>query len=105
MKILIIIWIHFIADFVLQPDKIALNKSKSNKWLLFHSLVYCLPLTLLGFEYAIINGIFHFCVDYITSRGTSKLWISNQRHLFFTLIGLDQAIHMTCLIVTFSLMV
>lgn len=98
--ILILIWIHFVADFVLQNDKMALNKSKSNKWLGLHALVYGIPLLFFGWKFALFNGIAHFAVDYITSRGTSRLWIANQRHWFFILIGLDQAIHMTILLIS-----
>jgi Na+/proline symporter len=102
---LIIIWIHFIADFVFQTDKMALNKSKSNKWLGIHSLIYCIPFIFFGWQYAVVNGIIHFVIDYMTARGTSKLWNANKRHWFFVLIGLDQAIHITILIITFKLFV
>jgi len=103
--VLIVVWLHFLADFVLQNDKMALNKSKSNMWLGLHAFIYMLPFLLFGWKFALINGVLHFIVDYMTSRGTSKLWAAEERHWFFTLIGFDQAVHLTCLFVTLNYMV
>jgi len=101
--ILLIIWIHFIADFILQNDKMAINKSSNNKWLFIHSFVYSIPFLIVGFSlnYVLFNGIFHFIVDWFTSRGTTKLWKENKRHWFFVLIGFDQMLHLTILIVSY----
>ena len=106
--ILAIVWAHWFADFILQNDTMAINKSSSNKWLGIHCSVYLWPIFLLGIIFggangilwAAINAIAHFVVDYFTSRGTSSLWKKNERHWFFVLIGFDQAIHMTILLVT-----
>ena len=38
--ILSLVWLHFFADFVLQTDKIALNKSNDNEILLQHVAIY-----------------------------------------------------------------
>jgi hypothetical protein len=99
---LILIWIHFIADFVLQNDKMALNKSKSNLWLGIHSIVYILPFFWCGWIFMVINGLSHFIIDYVTSRGTTKLFIAGKRHWFFVLIGFDQALHLSILILTYK---
>jgi membrane-bound metal-dependent hydrolase YbcI (DUF457 family) len=80
----------------------AINKSKDNFWLGLHVSFYTLSILIIfGWKFAIINGILHFITDYITSRGTSYLWKTDQRHLFFTLIGFDQAIHLTTLALTY----
>lgn len=98
-KIIILIWIHFIADFLLQPDVMALNKSKSIFWLLSHGVVYGATFIFFGFEFAILTALFHIGIDSITSRLTSYFWIKEKRHWFFVTIGFDQAIHITLLIV------
>lgn len=97
-KIIAVLWIHWIADFIFQTDKMAMNKSTSVKWLTSHVSVYTLPLFLFGYKFALVNGILHFIVDFCTSRATSYLWKKGDRHNFFVVIGLDQAIHMTCLV-------
>jgi hypothetical protein len=101
LYVLALIWIHFVADFILQTDKMALNKSKSNRWLGIHVVVYSCPFLIFGWKFALVTGVFHFVTDYITSRGTSYLWRKEMRHWFFVLIGFDQAIHLTTLLLTY----
>jgi len=103
IMILEVIWIHYFSDFLLQNDKMAINKSSSNKWLGIHCLIYSIPFLIFGLKFAIILGISHFIVDFFTSRGTTKLWIKGKRHWFFCLIGLDQTIHITLLVLQIKL--
>ena len=93
---------HFVADFFLQSDSMATKKSTSNFWLSTHCIIYSIPFVfVVNFKYALVNGIAHFLVDFITSRMTSYLYKKEQRHWFFTVIGLDQLIHAIILASTY----
>lgn len=100
LKIILVLWVHWLADFVLQTDKMARGKSKSNKWLSIHIAVYTLPLLVFGWKFALFNGACHWVIDYFTSRMTSKLWAKQDVHNFFVVIGLDQALHTTLLVLS-----
>lgn len=92
-----LIWIHFIADFVLQSDKMAINKSRSFLWLAFHCFVYACPFAIYGSQFYGAVFTSHLIIDFFSSKVTTYLWERNQRHWFFVTIGLDQALHLTIL--------
>ena len=105
--VFILVWCHFIADFLLQSEKMALNKSKSFKWLNIHAAVYGLVITVIGMLtigiergliFGVVNWVAHGFVDFWTSKGTSILWQKKAVHWFFCLIGFDQALHLTVLV-------
>lgn len=98
-----IVWLHCIGDFWFQTDAMAKGKSRSNWWLSFHIAVYSLPMLLLGWRYALLNAAIHWCIDWVTSRQTSKLWAAGNVRWFFIVIGVDQALHYTVLIWTIDL--
>jgi hypothetical protein len=102
IKVLMLVWTHWFADFVCQTDEMALNKSKSNKWLSIHVLVYSVCFIWMGWKFALINGICHWITDFITSRINSHLVKLESKHWFFTCIGFDQAIHITTLLLTMN---
>lgn len=102
--ILGIVWTHFLADFVLQTRQMAESKSFSNKWLGLHALIYTCPFIWVGIPYAIINGILHFIIDWATSRLTSQFWLERKTTLFFIVIGFDQAVHISCLFITYYIL-
>lgn len=105
MTILAFVWIllgtHVLADFVLQTPWMAENKSKNNKALFLHCLVYTLTFTPFIFLFnpedvywfVIVTGVTHWMVDYNTSRWTAKLWKEKKVHDFFVVIGFDQFLH------------
>lgn len=83
---------HWVGDWLLQNDRMALNKSKDNLVLLEHVAVYSLvlwlwavywwwtPFFLAGvkaeiiFSFWAITVVTHFLTDWITSRISSRLW-------------------------------
>jgi len=108
--IMSVIAIHWIADFVLQTDWQAKNKSKNNWALIGHVASYSLCLTFFAFfsllykdegfpwtEWVMLNFALHLVTDYFTSRINSYLWSKGRVHDFFVCVGFDQVIHYTCL--------
>lgn len=91
--ILLLMCIHFIADFWFQTDELALNKSTSNMWLAFHSYVYAVCFCMCGFYFTLLMFVSHFIIDGCSSRMTSILWKDGDRHWFFVVIGFDQLCH------------
>lgn len=94
--------LHWLADFVLQSDWMANNKSKDNTALLAHTLLYSLVfLPFYGASFALITFVLHTVTDYFTSRVNSRLWKATQVHWFFVSVGLDQLIHFVSLALTY----
>lgn len=127
---LALILLHFIGDWLLQSDSMGINKSKSWKWLLYHTSVYSLCfLPFYGVAFVLITFITHTVTDAITSRITTKLWfidfkpvevdfkkdphwnwplyarVNKNRHWFFVVIGADQLCHYITLAWTYRLLV
>lgn len=107
--IIAILVAHYIADFILQSDEMALNKSKDSGMLTYHVGVYTAAFTTLFGLFLDFNGvklttetvlyfsslifISHWVTDYWTSRLNAYLWGKNMRHWFFCVCGADQAAH------------
>ena len=98
---------HYIGDFILQTDSMAVNKSTSNFWLTKHVFTYIIPFLIF---YALIipnpnmfllvivmNLLLHWITDYTTSRIASYFHKQEKRGLFFKTIGFDQLIHYICI--------
>lgn len=96
-----LVLMHFVADFILQTDYVALKKSSKNTVLAVHVALYSIPFFWFGPVFALVNMILHFATDYCTSRLSGYFWKREQRHWFFVTIGADQAIHMICLFTTY----
>ena len=107
-----ILFTHWIADFVLQTDWQAKNKSKDNMALLSHTVFYTfawiLPsLLLVGQQthwFLLITLASHTITDYFTSRLNSKLWANGKVHEFFVSVGFDQFLHYVQLLLTYQLL-
>lgn len=101
---------HFVADFILQTEWQATNKSKNNDALFQHVMTYTLGLAAgsglifgvgpawVGFVLA--NALLHFATDYVTSRFTARFFGRKDYHNGFVVIGLDQWIHQATLAAT-----
>ena len=117
-EILIIIFVHWFADFVLQTSKQAEGKSKNLRPLLNHTLIYSsvwIPVITLLFYvqniplnsmiipiiFFLVTFVSHTVTDFISSRITSYLWKTNQVHNFFVVIGIDQVFHYIQLFLTY----
>jgi Na+/proline symporter len=98
--VVLLFWVHVLADFVAQTDEMATRKSSSNEWLLRHVLTYGTLFAWTGPWYCIANMALHFATDYVSSRITSRLWKAGRRHAFFVVIGIDQALHLSALVLT-----
>lgn len=102
--------VHWIADFIIQTDWQAKNKSKSNLALFYHIRSYVFTFWILGifiFDaslwtiFVVINGFLHYITDYFTSRLNSYFWGKGDTHSFFISVGADQLIHTATLYLTF----
>ena len=113
--VLIILFLHWIADFVLQTDWMAKNKWKDPDALLSHVFVYTTVFFafsyILGLVYSdmawllygLLVGLLHFFTDKYTSKWTHKLWEGKKVHWFFVVIGFDQLLHFAQLLILFKL--
>ena len=112
--VLVIIFFHWIADFVFQSDKEAQGKSKNWKDLLSHTIMYSLlwgiPIIigkmcgLFGAQMLLfipITFCIHTATDFYTSRVNRQLWEQKDTHGFFVSIGFDQFLHYVQLLLTF----
>jgi hypothetical protein len=107
--VLYFLLVHWVADFVLQTEHMALRKSTSNYYLGMHVTVYTVTTILAWWLMFLFLGIhatkltyffaasaifgMHFITDYITSRITGKYYKAKKNHEFFVTIGFDQWLH------------
>lgn len=118
INISILLIAHFIADFLLQDEKTATNKSKSIRILATHITEYSCIMWISsififngdfnkGLIFMLITFIAHFITDYITSKLSSKAYKAKRYYGcngFFTIIGFDQLLHGLQLILTYYLL-
>lgn len=123
-SVLAILFIHWIADGLLQTDKMAQGKSKNWYDLLDHTATYSIcfcvlmlfvwsidhwgmtvtPKDCLLFlaKFTLITFFFHTFTDYFTSRINARLWADKKVHWFFVSILFDQLLHFAQLIITYE---
>lgn len=104
-------FLHFLADFAAQSRYVADNKSKNIKVLAYHVLIYVsiLFFGLIPFLYKenssfgsflVINAVFHFFTDAVTSKLSGQRWRANDVWGFFCVVGFDQFLHYSTLFIT-----
>lgn len=102
--LLLILFTHWIGDFILKNEYMATKKSTSNKALGLHVLVYSIVWmialyiqflfkTEMVLLFILITAFCHFTQDYITSRINKFFLSKNDTHNFFVCIGFDQILH------------
>ncbi|WP_109830556.1 DUF3307 domain-containing protein [Reichenbachiella versicolor] len=111
MTFSIILLAHWMGDFGFQTSKMALRKSKSKKWLLYHVSTYTgvIAVTSLilfppedAFYYILTNGFLHLATDFVTSKLASRY--RDSPRMYYPIIGFDQMIHTLSLYWTLQLM-
>lgn len=117
MIIILILFTHYVADFILQSEYQATRKSFDNKALLLHCLIYSftflIPMWIIlnsfisAVVFVIITFVLHFITDFFTSKIVSKKFKNNDlgspipNFGAFSIIGFDQFIHHATLIITY----
>ena len=92
--------IHYVADFLVQTQWQAENKSKNMTALVRHVASYSLcfaPFMYImpqnGVQFFLANALFHFMTDFITSKASSSAYKEGNMKAFWGVIGFDQLIH------------
>lgn len=117
--VILMLFGHWVFDFVLQPHWMGMNKSKD--WLVLSkhaaritaggavvglALAIFYPVSFTGIAlWALLNGAAHFSIDAVTSRITSRLFAQGKTHGFFTVIGFDQFLHLAFAVLTLAWLV
>jgi len=110
-NLVVILFTHFVADFLLQSGTMATKKSTSIKWLALHVFSYFGGLLLgmlflmepmLALKYGLLNLILHTVIDFFTSKINNHLYRKGYIHWFFVGFGFDQFLHAACLLVSFE---
>jgi hypothetical protein len=117
-----VLFLHYLGDYIFQPYWLSVQKSESQKMLLYHVFIYTAVLYLglifvVGLKSVLvfsgITFVLHYAVDFATSRVISdnssslildpdvskpihkrlKLWGP------ISLLGFDQLLHQACLLI------
>lgn len=108
--LLIILLIHYLADFGLQTHEQSKEKYKGGEMLFYHVGVYSL-IWFFGYlfiEWNLLNAITfttitfvtHWVTDLITSNLGRSFWKKEDFHNGFVIIGFDQILHYIQLYIT-----
>mgnify|MGYP001273472948 CR=1 FL=1 len=121
-SLVLVFLLHFVADFVLQPYWMKIQKSRIPEIMALHVIIYTIVLFtglqffydgMTSFYYASVNGVIHLFIDFISSRIISKssndlvikegdgpLYERVDMYYPIILLGIDQLLHHISLIIT-----
>jgi hypothetical protein len=125
--LILILFIHFVADFIFQTRTMGRKKSTNIYWLTTHVLAYSIATIMgwslfLGFEnfgiktllyIFVATFITHWITDYFTSKLSGYCYLKSLEHkesrkgdfwewFFWGVIGFDQFIHGLTLVLTYK---
>lgn len=115
---ILIILVHYLADFGLQTHAQAIGKGEGKKFinlpLFYHAGIYSLVWTIATIPildynlrflvFGMITFICHYLTDWVTSRISKPLFQKGDFHNGFVVVGFDQVLHYLQLYFTFKLL-
>ena len=109
-QLALLLFAHWIGDFVFQTTWMATGKSRRLDALIVHVLTYSIVLagaavllfgqTELAATFVACNAGLHFITDFCTSKVSSALHARQNMRGFFVVLGLDQFLHHLALAAT-----
>lgn len=108
--VLMLVWLHYISDYVFDIDLVYKKRDRVKKNVLTHSFSYSLPFLLIGTVFAGVTFVAHLIVDFFESKIRSKVSYSTDidqwqgKYLNYVIIGADQMAHITILLLTYTLL-
>jgi len=107
----LIVILHFLSDWILQPRSVAKTKSSSMKSMFIHLMIIHITFSILGYIVGIphywiaLNTLSHFFIDGNIWALYKKLRIGKnyaEDYWFYFTIAVDQIIHLSILIFIFT---
>ena len=110
-RIIILLLMHLTADFFMQGKKLNILKAFKLPYLFEHVGIYTLFFIVIGpfllgltfmqgLVFSLINGAFHFAIDFKTSKLKMKYMKTDESKYIIT-IGVDHTLHIIILIMTY----
>ncbi len=109
-QLTLLLFAHWIGDFVFQSTWMAIGKSSRLDALIVHVLTYSIVLagaavllfgqTELAATFVACNAALHLITDFFTSKVSAALYARQNMRGFFVVLGLDQLLHHLALAAT-----
>lgn len=100
--VLVLIWLHFIGDVVLQSKGLNYFKNKDISYLVHHSTLATIPFIWFGLKFVCIVWCTHIVIDYCISY---MLTLNRGKSSYSLVVtgGFDQALHLSAIFITYIL--